>query len=555
MFDLINDNELLNTAISNEAIAFNANPKLASRLEELFQSIIDYRDNLDYSKFGGNIPGSKQVREYRKEQVIKFATPLLTKKFPAIVTEETGIGIGKVVLEVNRPSCFFAVDLSMGDIDNVTSVIDTVTGLDDLRKKSVKISKIMQSCKWLDLSTGKFDNTKSEFKVKVDLYFDVIVSFLLNDYVHDNVQVLTAKEITAIELHEIGHVISIVERFGDTHYTLDDIHNTVNNLTKQLSPIDMLNTLKNDAIPCINKLVAEDKIAKSVGDNLVKFITKLNNIFDSDSVIVGKTIALLLFTGAMIVAYRSIVSLLLLFIYSSTLQYSPLMFLYVITLRYTIGGLDVELNKLNTTTKRSDTTVTRHNIYAMERDADEYVVRMGYGDHLATALNRVDEIQTQSLIGYRNIHFKNSYLTMYAIKLFVLVITKMNPAMVLTMTYGEQNNNSPYEYIDNRIRRILQDSVELFKNKDIPASMRDNYLSNYNNIFRQLKENGASEYTKTPSLLIKLLINTTPKELILMMTSGKLTKEYEVVLNKLEDLKRNTMYVNAAKLAQLADSK
>ena len=110
------------------AIDFQISSSLAKSLTNLFQMVMDFRDNLDYSKVADNLPDQ---RAYRISAVSAYFKNTIMQKFKDIVNKETGLTISKMHVfsgEDLGVLGLFAVDLSFGAGWAAEEWLGSVTG-------------------------------------------------------------------------------------------------------------------------------------------------------------------------------------------------------------------------------------------------------------------------------------------------------------------------------------------------------------------------------------------------------------------------------------------
>ena len=495
---------------SLEAIDFQRQSPLAKGLVDLFQDIINYRDHIQSS-----IPD-------RVKETISYTKKILYPKFSKIVKDTTGLNCKKIVM--SEGICYgFACLMDVGDKYgwNSNMFIDSYagTGMQEYYKWAMKqynircttTKDIQNLVTSLRKDTGIFaiDQLYDGRKVAFTLYFDPYTAFLVQEVGHNKCLPLTAEEIAAIVIHEIGHLHSMLEHALDgcmrmgtviTAYEYFNQHATVEEKAEMVKELGRVSHTP-DAIDKTDDLLSERK--DTVGAYVLDgFGILISAIVDA---------ALLAMVPAAVLTQ---------------------MFSYMDD-GCTLIALNSSKNKL------SDQAVSVHNFKLCERLADQFVVRHGLGRGLVSSLNKIEH---NAASGSGTMIFaKNSSLAWNVAKVSYFITKLLN---------GDMFHLEDHDEMPMRGQLIMQETIKVFK-QNLPPDMLAYYIADYESSQQALDQRTATvrigEGIVAFTKLLRYLVET-PAGLIF---SGRFPREYEQLIYKTKQLVDNKLYYRAAKLAQL----
>ena len=543
-----------------EAVDFQTNSKLGSRLTKMFQDAIDFRDNLEYP------PATKEIErisdldkhvKFRISKVRGYVEQKLAPEFKKIVKEEAGLDVER--LETLQTDGHFAVYLTY---DNAYQAITlegqmTSTSNQDYTSDEEGLQEMMSMYKNLDLKTSKLSSSKySKGRlIKCIIVMNITLAFLPQDYYMLTVpsDMLTAPELTAIYLHEIGHVLTVIEHMGDRYATwrreVDYIHSL-----KKVEFIKKTKDGKLDAsraqasLNAIGKyldILSKEKsipgLTKSVGilqDILWSMLTILNRLLEE---------YLVRFTdlGWVLEYFNMVVKCCIM-----SVQYT-IVYLIMSAMSVSLCVIDTEARKqfFHTDrnyqgTKSSDTMTNSNNLFMLERWADEFVVRHGYGAYQASALRKIDAMFSK-MVGFGPVqYYINRYNPFYIIfqLYYVVLFFHLNPSRMFL-------DPVTYENDYKRIYRLLQDQYAWFKTNTTPGPVMDDML----NQIVILKDEMDSakrlvdyEFVETLTGILQNLAN--PIRWMTILNDANLRKDIANLENRLDDLRNNPLYAIGASI-------
>ena len=553
----------------NEVINFQVNPKIGKQLTSIFQEIIDYRDSFTPDQFATEEQRHKTVLVKVTDYFIKTSVPEI-----AAALREMNINLTDFHIYGGESgfSCNAAIIVHHKDIAASLELESRSVGLYSpsetapRKKDLIELAKVSEIT---DRKTGTF--SKATFgngkKVNITLFFDVNTFLLAQEFFpgHED-KLYTAPEIAAILLHEIGHVHTISEHLANMYYYRERQQNidvTLQNADfktlKEAAP-EMLAEIKKRLKSVDSNEPGVDK-AVSVCETLERFFNdrKLRDGFDT---VEGKvtssgnliTNSFFNFLGILAASAISMV-----FSFLSVVEYisefgfwnfklTPLSLFFKILHELVIAGSNLRPDqdiRRYTNTKMSDNTSTMMNYTYIERRADEYVSRMGYGAELASALNKLDYWMTVAIGSFfpvrsAAVRNNNIAITMAYISGWMITHFRRYIWFVGNYTYEEQYN---------RVARLRQNTFAIFKNENLPGEVVDNYIGSLRKLEDELKQAKSIFDNELVTAVQHFLYSVTTcsgiKDLI---TDANLERDYYKLQNRLDDLSNNPLFYQAAHL-------
>jgi hypothetical protein len=598
------DQDLNNSSISNEAINFQASSNLGKSLEELFQKIIDYRDDLIKTK---NMKYDSDLCNaiYGYASKIKFST-----EFKNILNKEAHINVTKLMIDMsisaNITGAFFTVTMDINDfndvfnVDKMINVAAMTAGKSNLSKVKDKSTyeAIAEYMKYLD---GAIDQNTGILKSNKEITIgfmgmDFNLAFLgeafttwtssdkrtpddFKDKGLSSISTFTAKEITAIMLHEIGHTYAVLEGCASFYYQFLSTHQILKYRQKYEDNETTLKNFLNDKnkLKDIIKKIDIDGSISRLFDFVLKSVSSLQEYthnFDLDSLSVTsrKIFQFAIFIISIFIPILYNVIMIGLMFHSSLLVIEP------------------EVLHIGST-KTSDTKVSRRNWFHHERAADEFAIKHGYGADLSEGLRKLIYITSRSPIiklpikiglignlienygtmllhaiyGYLPICLKHNIFISIIFQLMKstasvmsLIAIMYNPVKLISSLRQE---NTKYEsgFIKShlvRIDRIIETYMGIFKDPSIPNDIKDHYVEDIkrlkasrNELSKDMIINDALNLAISKVVSFIAFIPTT--KFLSMAISGHLSEDYAKLQNQLDSLMNNELFYQSYRLGNL----
>ena len=547
---MINMNILSQVMPGLEAIDFQAKPTFGRKMTEVFQEVIDYRDNLNYSKVDDNVDAH---RRYRIDQVNKFCRNTMSDKLRKVVKAELGLDVKKIFMfggEYDGINGFFAVTV---DFDDWKAALDlesrmTASGFgDQFSSDPDRVEEMTHMADNLDLHNAKL--TKSTFgknrKIYCSMYFDINTAFLVEDFYPTGfAKAMSAEEVAAIMMHECGHMLTIIEHSADLYFTYGRAMTKVNKLASDPNHNfkAILDTASVELIPAIKKLVNlcnTDSVmyasAKRIGNTLVAAIEGLRKLYGNESQnteneswvytigsFVGNIICLAIYT----IFYAFFI--LCFFVMGGVLIYECMK----------LGYVDEKPNG----EKSADIKANYNNTFLLERWADEFVARQGYGEYLASSLNKLNDYFTYGNLGtVTSYRLRNSTIFNAICVCYGWVLDKVSP-----LAYLEPVG---YEGQFKRIKRVLQNTYGFFTDEHVNKDIQRVWLKNVKRLEEEMDRAKTVSDTAMGQAFYQILKDlTNPFQWYQLIKNGGLDRDYSILQDRLDDLSKNSLNALAAKL-------
>lgn len=527
----------------NEAIDFQVSSNLKKKMVEVFQMGIDFRDNLDYSR----IPDVESSRkEYRDREVYNYVKNKVLPRFADVVKAETGMVIKRfyVLGGVGVDPCgMFAVNLSMDDAAAAVETYGRITGTDNYEysndREAVEEMKQMANL-WESSGKVRKSTYAKNRKIEVDMYFDVNTAYLANDFYPDiTAEPLTAAEIAAIMCHECGHVNSVIEHSADLYATCIRQQEYIKKLKMRSDPGEFMEYFQG-LIPFLQKqskvkcgYAALDEFNKRTCNTLVTGIQNVSKIYTDNP---GSENFIYTTLNFAFNIFCMIGGFFLTFI---------LNYVYIVMAMWiwqSLARFAVSIPSGSGNTKMSDFGEMYNNGFLMERWADEYAVRVGFGSELASGLRKIIDYSKYNQMGTigSSVLRRSTFFGAIA-KGYSWIIDKVSLFAYL----------DPIGYEDTyaRIKRMKQDALAIFKDPNIPGAAADLWINTIENIeaqMRQVKTISDTAIAKRCYGIMKNFLD--PVQIGVLIANGDLYNDLSRLSDNLDDLKTNALYYQSTKL-------
>ena len=551
----------LNCFGSMEAVNFQSYSPLGNDLTKIFQEVITYRDSLTYE----NIPPTWEARAaYRDAKMIAFCKNTMAPKLLSAIKKNTNVTINHIVFyhnsdpETTKPTFTFAISGCISDTCTSLARLYRATGWGSNAEKYYNsaegniLEDINSLSELLDIKNAKLlDNvgTKpSAIPIFIDkLFFDITSSFLIRDYVKVKEEKdFTARELAALVMHEIGHVITAVEHSSDLYVRCERVKNNLVTLVKHekfketAKILNAVNTkLINKVVSCISTV---DKVGE-IKNSFIKFCINTSAAFEVLTAVIKKInpenevhSSLKIATAVVINTITVLINTVFILIRAMIGVALAIMFSAFFNVVNTLKNIVTE--------KISDRTTNANNVFLQERWADEFVARCGYGEYLASALGKIN-------------YFKRALVTKYNGEIYryrpTQEISWYNTFVSICTMWAHSWYNlfgligdPEYEALYDRIKRILQDSKAIFKNDDLGAELALEWIDRCEMIKKEADKRKSlkdTEFYKTMANTIRNLMIIHPDNLYNLILDCKLSRDCAILENRLDDLNNTSLYM------------
>lgn len=543
-----------------EAINYQASSPFRTSMVDFFQKWIDISDEIKQRVYNEPFGDAYKKRTIVAEKIKDEFNKNGVKEFTAIVKKFTGFEI-KTVQTVYDPYCRFfyglyACEMVYDGQDNISAITNMNRMAGTYRDMLANAPQAEKYREWLnntdlsdyfDPTTGKmtsntFNNGKNKMTIR-KVYIDIGHAFMHDMVLNTNVaEPLTAEELAAIMLHEIGHCMSGAEHFGDAYLRTMRANQflvTVNNIKNRGDTKSAIATLKaiNRAIPTLKKRVTENNSnteTTKIAERTINCIESVSNTIlkaaennDAFFAATGKFLFLILYgivflyVACLLCAYVGSINLLLKFYTESAKR---------------LGTANTVNGK-----KTSDTSANYSHMYTLERWADQYAERQGCGTDLITALQKFK--RDFDVLGSAGM-----YNFVSGSKFNIAVLDLIHSLISFFIGFNVPSLNYEDDY--HRAIRICEDMRSFFKNiEHVPASLVKDWLIRIDAAEKAAVKNRSIKNNDFVAGLLNALENVTnPANWMTMLIDGKLDRDLENLENNISKLNNNNLFRLAAEV-------
>lgn len=519
-----------------EAMQAQIQSKLGKELDAIWQELIDFRDQKcqDMSYHG------------RFGAVKKFFIDKTAKKFIAAVWKNVGLHIRELHVTTLETTSFanasFFCPEDRDDQKGYVQIDEMLNGnyfhkcfpelyFGDGTINTDELIKIASS---YDATKGVISSAvrmQMRSKVQCDIYFDVETAFLMMDNMPANSGIgnMTAQEITAVMLHEIGHTINLVEHAADMYARIS---------TQKYLEAAFLNAGGND----INKTVElAEKVAEKVAAKGDKFnagrILAITNKVKHDVKFAG--------SAARKEQVRGIIGSIICFCFTFMFD------VIVIPLSMVFGnsqkhrfGVGEQKNKLG------DIPLNGRMVSWNERKADEYAFSHGYGAFQVSALDKLNKYIVRRGRTAKDVATINQA---EEVRKDIGFFAKMNLLIMAPMIASDYTY---YLYPEGvkRFRELLNISIQQLKAHSTNPAYVTKYMKDIEFILSKMEN-----YDRTEEYVAKIcrgydifMKYASIPSFIDWIVHGRVQREIEELVNDVNGIGNNLLTFYGQKLQQIA---
>lgn len=520
---------------SLEAMQAVLQSRFGKELDSIWQEIIDYRDNtLSQMSYSGKVSAIK-----------KFFVNTTGKKFSEAVWKHVGLHISGIRLRSSGTGSFCTwmwFDSNEMEKSNGTSQIEAILNADYVKRTignkmtpdgTFTAEQLMNMANSYDSNTGGIgESVKIQLRkfVKATIEFDVELGFLLEDRLPPNAGVsnLTARELTAIMLHEIGHTLTLVEHAGDVYARTA----TFKYLTTAFANANAGNI---DEIYNLTEKVAA-KIEKPDPTNAKRLIdaaTKLRNDIRSTKAPIETNSVKSACRGLMESCFAFLTDVL------------------TIPMNLLIGNMQSRrFSSSEQKAKFGDIPINGRLATWQERKADEYAFSHGYGADQASALNKISKYLDRMGLSERQIRTLNTAEQLHK---GLGLCAKLRILCMAPLLAGDYDY-SLYPAGAKRFRELMNITVQQLKANSTDPDYVAKYMSDIEKILNVVDNSSSSEeyvakiyrgydifmkYASLPSFIDWIV-------------HGRVKRELEDLINDANSIGNNLLTYYGLKIQQLA---
>ncbi len=518
--------------LGEEAIDYQGtSSKFANDLIVFFQDIIDKRDN-EFSKLS-KLDAMVSTREYFNE-----------KKLIAILNKHTGFSYN-LFLYKKRLSFMFATII--GADNNIYRSFSSMFMFKARDKKKPKTF-----AKHLDILKSNFDKKtgmlkdkggkQKLFNPKITMYFCLDTAFLTQYYDKKN-SMLTAGEIAAIVLHEVGHNVTFIDRMGKLHRTLNVLSEPVSINIKSFK--DLKQTGKN-----VNQLLdmVDGNVPSKQSAVFRSVITTLEESAKDDRF---KRFNIVLFILAAFI-YMCVVTIwtsaragrLVRIAWGATMKQNAIIKSVFSNLLGTNQSQLYDLVVGNQEKKDSDFKHVLVDGTDVEFEADKFATMHGVGPLLVSGLDKMYTIMTSSAKITTRFGTATS-IGLSAHYACIKALIEFNTSDIDYESHGKSKE---------RNRQIGKTLLSILRANNIPKEVEQEILLQYKYFLVEAERaqkhqtTGRNRYKTFQKIINKIL---TLNGLLGFIVNGKVDQDYLAVMEAARDLANNELIYTRKRLEQL----
>jgi len=502
--------------INLEAIQFQGITPVAQDLIDLFGAVIDTRDSTSSDRF-------------QRINAVYGERKMLTIELRKIFNKHFNIKVNKVYLEylygyAIDPHIIFETYNKKGkkvkkdifELVYMNSVGQYVINYD----KKVPIEKLSDMDKLYDRNSGKinYETLKSAgLSLEADLFFDIQSGFLSKEIINNMADRLNEKELAAIELHELGHLITMVEMLANLYCKTAFKTEMIKTYVKYASNKEKIDFLKKS----YEEKVKKDKQRNELQEKMIDTLEKVEMEMTVPDVLLG-----------------ILIDLIVLIVFAPFLIINEF-FMIVFTVMTGIIEIITRCMQPNYKIKEGDLMYTRQNRFLAEYWSDDFALRNGLGAEVITGLQKIIDMMSISQITMQIPY--SSYLTFLFSK---LAIWTFSPFMYLIGIKLDVHEPEP-----DRFFRLMRSAIGAFKNANLDDKLVKYYIGQYEAMEKAMK----LTYNDLPVYTTKYVLEFADRILDYLQSplSHNITNDITALKEMHDALINNRLYYSSAKLEQL----
>lgn len=341
------------------------------------------------------------------------------------------------------------------------------------------------------------------------------------------IEPFTAKELAAVTLHELGHIILIPYDAQKTYRSATIIH-------------DAFDYLRSDNVSKKEREKATMDIADKITDIYSKKNAHYTGLTPKDAAETENAVSNFkqaMMSPTLFFGGFGIVSVLVIFLQFALLfiigSFFYRMYKYI---RKEIEGGHESLKSL------SDEGKSYKDGTAHERSADEFATRHGAGLHLVSAFYKID--QSIFLENHNGTAYPSISISTTSAMDWVLMIM---PRIILSSKM-EASSFFPYETSSKRIKRVLETNMAFFKQTNIPKAILKDWIEDTQNLKKKIEEMEKKPYIKYHAAMTRVIKKLSIYHTIDTFKDANLKDDLDILQDATSGLIRNPFYYQSARI-------
>jgi hypothetical protein len=511
---------------SYEAIAAQGPSPFAKELTELFQSVIDYKNKLIAAG------DTKDLIP----KVIRFHQTNVPKRYSAIVYKHTGLKVSKFVSSPSPDGGFACCiktgegirgavirELSISGYSGEAVVFDSASTVDDTIRALNELTSLYDT-NADKLTHNTFALGKTSFDIFCHIYFCPFVAYMNKEAVSILNQSLTAEEVTAVQLHEIGHTLTTIEHAADI------LRRHTRVLEKIAIKVDTSSSVE-DTMHYLEML-----------NNSVRTATSKHKSGEIDKAIEAADVIMELPKQSSLGGRCTAVILTLAGCAADILWNAHRIILKRLWIMFMADSYKLKDLHAGYKEKRSDLLKVAGDKALCERYADEYVARHGYARHQISGLQKLyasvyNEIPISEMIESTMVHR----------------VYKAFTTIRQLLTAWDETGYGTYEPELKRAESMQVDVLKTMKLR-VPASLADFFIEDFEATREAYKKAVSDREAMSKLVHINTVVTycASVPHLTKLLLTGNIDSNYQKLMDAIKHLNSSELYYHAAKLDQLA---
>lgn len=531
---------------SVEAINFQANSKFPHELEHLFQQVLDFADNHDQEYGVADTPEKALLKHTKLRELISGG--VVGNQFIKIVEKHTRFKIEGIISsvptnEANICNVWVCILDSTKSFNDIIDTITTTLGYGkDVKPTDKTLHDMLDVSRSLDKNMGHILRG-SDWKIQINMPVGI---FVVKDIISNNADKcqMTAKEITSVFLHELGHIFSWIEYSADLVYTGYYGNNILRDVTAKFvknpkqTATEILNYVKK------NDSKIDNKIYQKLVTNATLIVKKLLVMVDDKNIEIDPDNKASYNHSTIL----NIVLMLLIFIVS----------ILFITFGWMKFFLPIQsmINIVSTDATNSNEYMTDKNMSIFERLADEYVSRFGLSKDLNNALLKIgfiyEELSKLHLVTLIYDKAARDSRMLRVVTFFLSIPSNILGYLVHLKVAGLSTG---YEELYIRLKRNINNLHDVVKNRHLDPITRNTILDDIDDMNRTLVANKSNIELNAFDKVVKFILDIPDNILVqggtYLFGSANADKEYMQLFEHLDELLSNKSFYYSASVARL----